>query len=321
MSSTLSTQRGAHEIDAIVDSADLIADDVVRLTFRAVGADDLPEWEPGAHVDVVLGDDLVRQYSLCGPLRDRGSYSVAVLRETDGRGGSAAAHALTSGTAVHLRGPRNNFAFEPSEHYLFIAGGIGVTPLLPMIEAAEAAGADWELHYVGRRLSSMAFADQLAAYGDRVKLIPRDQGGALDLDSLLAEPRHGTLVYCCGPERLITGVESAAADWPARSVRTERFVAGEIDHSEDTAFDVVLTESDMTLRVEPGATIFETMRAAGVTVLGSCLEGICGTCEQTVLEGEVDHRDSVLDDDEKAANDCMMVCVSRCKGPRLVLEA
>lgn len=312
---------GEVDLDAVVLSAEMAADGVVLLSLGARDGEDLPAWTPGAHVDLVLGEDLVRQYSLCGSPSDRARYQVAVLLEPDSRGGSVAAHGLRAGDVVTVRGPRNHFALKPSGRYLFIAGGIGITPILPMIARAEAAGADWALHYGGRTADSMAFTELLAAYGDKVHLVPQDTQGLLALGSILATPTAGTLVYCCGPEPLLRAVEERCERWPVNALHIERFTAQDIDTSDDTAFELVLERSDLTLTVEPGITVFEAMRAAGVTVLGSCLEGNCGTCEQAVLEGEVDHRDTVLDEEEKASNECMMVCVSRCKGPRLVLDA
>ena len=309
------------DIDAVVLSAQKAADDVVLLTLKARDGSDLPAWAPGAHIDLILGDGLVRQYSLCGDPADLSTYRVGVLLAQDSRGGSIAAHALEPGHEVTIRGPRNHFALKPSGRYVFIAGGIGITPIIPMIAEAEAHGAEWVLHYGGRSASSMAFTDLLAAYGDRVHLVPQDERGLLDLATILGTPAAGTLVYCCGPEPLLAAVEERCQRWPVNSLHLERFDALDIDTSGDTAFELVLEQSGKTLTVGADQTVLEVMRAAGIHVLSSCQEGTCGTCEQMVLEGEVDHRDSVLDAEEKAANDCMMVCVSRCKGPRLVLDA
>ncbi|WP_370246485.1 2Fe-2S iron-sulfur cluster-binding protein [Nocardioides sp.] len=310
------------ELDLVVERVETVATDVVELVLRAADGASLPRWEPGAHLDLVLGENLVRQYSLCGNPAEAGHYRVAVLREPASRGGSVAVHALRAGDALRARGPRNHFPLRPGHHYVFIAGGIGITPILTMVESAEAAGASWELHYGGRTTSSMAYAERLAALGDRVRLVPQDTHGLLDLDAVLGLARPDTLVYCCGPEPLLQAVEERMAPWPPQSLHLERFVARERGADDvDRPFDLVLERSGLTLRVEPGVTAFEAMRAAGVAVLGSCLEGICGTCEQAVVEGEVDHRDSVLDAEEQAANDCLMVCVSRAKGDRLVLDA
>jgi len=161
----------------------------------------------------------------------------------------------------------------------------------------------------------MAFTDELPA--DRVHLVPEDTRGRLDLDAILGTPRPDTLVYACGPEGMLAAVEQRCSAWPAGSLHLERFTA-DVDKTGEP-FEGVLERSGRTLVVEPDTSIFETVRAAGVSVLGSCLEGICGTCETEVLDGEVDHRDSVLDDDERASNEVMMICVSRCRGPRLTL--
>lgn len=323
MSQALAEPRTTAEadIDAVVRSVETVADQVVLLTLGARDGAPLPAWAPGAHIDLVLGEDLVRQYSLCGDPADRDHYQVAVLREPESRGGSVAVHQLKAGDPITVRGPRNHFSLKPSTRYLFIAGGIGITPILPMIAEAEARGADWTLHYGGRTASSMAFTDLLATYGDRVTLVEQDKDGLLDLATILGTPAGGTLVYCCGPEPLLNAVESGCQRWPVNSLHLERFTALDVDTSEDTAFELVLERSGKTLTVESDQTVLEVMRRAGIHVLSSCQEGTCGTCEQMVIEGDVDHRDSVLDDEEKAANDCMMVCVSRCRGPRLVLDA
>ncbi len=309
------------ESDVVVAEVKTVATDVVALTLTPVEGT-LPDWTPGAHIDLLLGEGLVRQYSLCGSVADPSSYQVAVLLTPDTRGGSKAVHELAQGQRLRIRGPRNHFPLVASTHYVFIAGGIGITPMLPMIEKAEAKGIAWELHYGGRSLESMAFRDRLAAYGDRVHLVPQDTDGILDLAAILGSPRGGTLVYTCGPEPLLAAVEERCQSWPPHSLHLERFAAKAREGGEeDTAFEIVLQRSGKTITVGPDETAFDAMRAAGVQVLGSCLEGICGTCEQIVLEGEVDHRDSVLDEDEQAENDCMMVCVSRAKSARLVVDA
>jgi len=308
------------EADLVVREAIPVADGVLALTLADPCGAELPRWNPGAHIDLVLGDELTRQYSLCGRIGDTGSWRIAVLRAPDSRGGSARVHQLAAGSTIRARGPRNHFPVTDSPAYLFLAGGIGITPLLPMIEEVDAAGADWTLYYGGRSRQSMAFADDLARFGDRVRLVPQDEAGLLDLGAILDTPRPGTLVYACGPEGLLSAVEQRCAHWPAGSLHLERFAARRTDPpAEESSFEVVLRESGKTLRVPPDRSIFETVRAAGVSVLGSCLEGICGTCETEVVDGDVDHRDSVLDDDERAGNDVMMICVSRCRGNRLTL--
>lgn len=309
------------ETEVLVTTVTRPADDVVEVTLRAADGRALPPWTPGAHVDLLLDTDLVRQYSLCSSPADPTAYRIAVLLTPDSRGGSKRVHELTEGAGFRIRGPRNNFPLVSSPRYLFIAGGIGITPMLPMIEEAEAAGADWRLYYGGRTRSSMAYLDVLTSYGDNVVLVPQDEQGLLDVAGILQSPDPDTLIYCCGPEPLLAVVESQATGWPTGALHVERFAAKAVEHAADTSFELVLQRSGLTVTVDAETTVFDAMRGAGVAVLGSCLEGICGTCETGVLEGEVDHRDSVLDADEQAANDCMMVCVSRCRGSRLVLDA
>jgi ferredoxin len=169
----------------------------------------------------------------------------------------------------------------------------------------------------------MAYTDVLARHGERVTLLPGDETGPMDLAALLGSPRPDTLVYCCGPERLLAGVEEVcSATWPAGALHLERFAAKEIEAPAggERSFELVLAGSGVTVQVPPDRSVFNVIEDAGISVLGSCHEGICGTCEQIVLEGEVDHRDSVLNESEQAANDAMMVCVSRCFSDRLVLD-
>ncbi|EPJ38365.1 putative Phenoxybenzoate dioxygenase subunit beta [Streptomyces afghaniensis 772] len=200
-----------YEAELVVERREFAADGVLALTLRHPLGEPLPVWEPGAHIDVVLGPGLERQYSLCGDPADRSAWRIAVLREPDGRGGSAHVHEqVGQGDKVRVRGPRNNFALEPAPRYRFVAGGIGITPILPMLAAAEAAGAEWTLLYGGRTRRSMAFGEELARYGDRVTIAPEDETGLLDLPSVLDDVPEGTLVYCCGPGRCWTRSRSAA---------------------------------------------------------------------------------------------------------------
>jgi ferredoxin len=191
-----------------------------------------------------------------------------------------------------------------------------------MMAEASAAGAEWTLLYGGRSRASMAFTGELAPYAGRVTLVPQDAAGILDLDTALGEPRDDTLVYCCGPEGLLTAVEQRCASWPAGALHMERFAAKptEADASADEPFALVLARSGLTLTVPAGRSVFDVVQEAGVSILGSCHEGICGTCEQIVLDGEVDHRDSILTEHERARNETMMICVSRCRSKRLTLD-
>ncbi len=309
------------EADLVVTGATMVADDVVGLTLSPGNGSPLPPWTPGAHIDLVLGDDLVRQYSLCGSPGDRRTWRLGVLRAPDSRGGSKAIHTnLHVGEQVRVRGPRNHFPLVASPRYLFIAGGIGITPMLPMIAEAEAAGADWHLLYGGRTRASMAFLDELAAYGEKVTLVPQDERGMPDLDAELGRAQEGTLVYACGPTGLLNAVEKRCATWPSGSLHLERFSAKAVAPNRNTEFALVLQRSGLTLDVPADKSVYEVCRQAGVGVVGSCLEGICGTCETEVVDGDVDHRDSVLSEDEREANEYMMICVSRCRSAQLTLD-
>jgi ferredoxin-NADP reductase len=299
------------------------AEGVVVLELRDPSGADLPAWSPGAHIDLKLREGLVRQYSLCGDPNDRSVWRIGVLREPQSRGGSEHVHAaLVEGVEVDVRGPRNNFELVDSPKYLFVAGGIGITPILPMLTAAEAAGADWELHYGGRSRRSMAFLEALeAATGNQVTLHPQDEVGLIDLPKILGTPQPETLVYTCGPEPLLKAVEQHCAAWPEGSLHLERFSPKEQGEPVlADAFEVELATSGLTLTVPPDRSILEVVEEAGIPVLSSCQEGTCGTCETPVLEGEVDHRDSLLTPAEQAANDTMFICVSRAACPKLVLE-
>jgi ferredoxin-NADP reductase len=299
------------------------AEGVVVLELRDPSGADLPAWAPGAHLDLELPNGLTRQYSLCGDPGDRSVWRIGVLREPEGRGGSAYVHdELTEGVQIDVRGPRNNFPMVESPHYVFIAGGIGITPILPMMAAADAAGAEWELHYGGRSRRSMAFLESMEELtGTRVTLHPQDEVGLIDLEAILGTPRPDTVVYCCGPEPLLQAVEKKCVTWPADALHVERFSPKEFGEPLlQGAFEVELATSGMTLTVPPDKSILEVVEEAGVPVLSSCQEGTCGTCETPVLEGAVDHRDSLLTPAEQEANDTMFICVSRAACPKLVLE-
>ncbi|MFF8938034.1 PDR/VanB family oxidoreductase [Streptomyces paradoxus] len=311
----------------VVARRTLAADGVVSLILRRPDGGMLPAWTPGAHIDVLLededgGGELIRQYSLCGDPADREAWQIAVLREPRSRGGSAYVHDhLREGAAVRVRGPRNHFPLRPAARHLFIAGGVGITAILPMVEAADAAGSDWRLLYGGRTRTSMAFLDRLAPYEGRVLVRPQDEYGLLDLATHLGVPQEGTLVHACGPEPLLQAVQEQCAGWPPGTLGVERFApvrTAETGPAE--AFEVELARSGLTLTVPPDRSVLETLEEAGVAVGFSCREGTCGTCETDVLDGRPDHRDSLLTEDERAAGDTMLICVSRSCGPRLVLD-
>ncbi|MCA1218723.1 PDR/VanB family oxidoreductase [Streptomyces sp. 8L] len=312
------------ESDLVLVRRDTLAEGVVRLTLAHPEGGPLPAWTPGAHLDLLLAPGLERQYSLCGDPADTSVLQVAVAREANGRGGSRYVHdRLAEGATVRVRGPRNHFALVEAPAYLFVAGGIGITPLRPMIDAVDRAGARWRLVYGGRTRASMAFADELAAHRPgQVELCPQDETGLLDLAALLGTPREDTALYACGPEPLLTAVEQRCASWPDGALHTERFAPKPEPTTECSGpFEVELARSGRVLEVPGDRSVLQTVEEAGVQVLSSCREGTCGTCETDVLEGVPLHRDSLLTAEERAAGDVMFICVSRCRpGGRLVLD-
>lgn len=316
-----------HEFSAelIVRRRDTPAERVAVLDLGCADGGELPRWQPGAHIDLILGDDLTRQYSLCGDPGDLTTWRVGVLLDPNSRGGSRYVHEkLTEGATVCVRGPRNHFPLVESAAYRFIAGGIGITPIMTMLHAAELAGADWTLLYGGRTRRSMAFADELVErYPERVTIWPQDESGLLDLDGLLGQPQSETTVYCCGPEALLNAVETRCDQWPAGTLHIERFTAKSVTAEQQAAaleqFEVVCQRSGITIAVGADDSVLELVEAAGVPITTSCYEGVCGSCRAGVLEGVVDHRDSVLKSHEKEAGE-MILCVSRSCTPRLVLD-
>jgi ferredoxin-NADP reductase len=318
------TPRPGEEIesDLVVTSKRLAAERVIALDLRAADGSVLPRWQPGAHIDLELNGGLVRQYSLCGDPQDRERWQLAVLRETSSRGGSRWVHdVLEVGATLRAIGPRNRFMFEPAARYLFIAGGVGITPIMPMAAAAERARAEWTLVYGGRSRTSMAYAAELSErYGDRVRLFPEDECGLLDLDVLVPDPDGSTLVYCCGPRGLLDAIERRASDWPKGDLRIERFAAVDPGTVADQPFEIELLSARRRLTVEAGQSVLDTLRRHGIEVPSSCEEGVCGTCLTRVLSGVVDHRDAVLSKEERSAHRIMALCVSRAANGPLVLD-
>lgn len=294
-----------------------VADGVVQLRMEGPA---LPRWQPGAHLDLVLPSGLVRQYSLCGDPDDPGTYTVATRLVEGGRGGSREVHEqLREGAEIEVRGPRNRFPLVEAEAYVFVAGGIGITPVLPMLRSLAARGANWRLLYGGRSRGSMPFLDEiekLGAEGGRVTVVAQDEAGHPDTAAALADIAPGTAVYCCGPEPLMDAVTAALPE--GCTLHLERFSAASADVADSGAFEVELHRSGRTVQVAAGQSVLAAVRAELPHVAYSCEQGFCGTCQQRVLEGEIDHRDELLTDDERG--DSMLICVSRCRGGRLVLD-
>lgn len=300
-----------------------LANDVVEVRLVDAAGALLPGWEPGAHIVLHLADELERQYSLCGPAGERRSWTVAVHRSPTTRGGSAHIHdRLRVGSSLRVEGPFNNFPLAEADRYLLLAGGIGITPILAMARQLRETGAAFELVYCARSRSMMAYADELEGWSnDQVVLRADDEhGGRLDVGELLRS-RPDALVYCCGPEGLISAVEEQAPD--PGLVHVERFRAVPQPESLDEAnssFHVVLAGSGQRVHVNGTESILDALGRAGHDVPSSCREGICGTCETKVIAGTPEHRDSVLTAAERAANCSMMICVSRTRDTEIVLD-
>jgi ferredoxin-NADP reductase len=298
------------------------AEGVCSLELRPVDASELPAWQAGAHVTFRLGNGAERSYSLCSDPAVPAVWRVAVLHQPSGRGGSRWIHEhLRPGDVLTVTAPRNNFSFAPGrERTLFVAGGIGITPLLPMVREARAAGVPWRLLYLGRSLDRMAFADDPLLDGP-VDLVPEDRAGRADLGSWLGPVTASTAVYACGPAELLDALDEMSADWPAGTLHVERFQPRVLDApASSEVFEVACERSGVTVSVDPETSILAALEQAGVKVPSSCLEGICGTCETPVVSGEPEHRDSVLSAEERAAGDTVLICVSRARTPRLVLD-
>lgn len=302
------------------------ADDVVAIELQASDGGVLPAFEAGAHVDINLGNGLTRQYSLCSqPSKTPRSYRIAILREPNSRGGSEWVHSdLGAGTHFQISEPRNLFKLtKSSTPVLLLAGGIGITPLLAMAYELKESGRDFQLHYTARSLSRAAFADELTTeFGDSVTLYADNEVGAarFDLDQVLAQAQPAQHIYCCGPGGFIDHVmkQAANAGWDEARLHFERFTGDEIDTS--GSFTVLAQKSGVEVDVPEGTTVLQALLDAGVTVPYSCEAGVCGTCRCNVLEGEPDHRDKIQSDTQKASNKRMMVCCSRAKSDRLVLD-
>ncbi|MFY8103844.1 MAG: PDR/VanB family oxidoreductase [Ramlibacter sp.] len=285
----------------------------------------LPAFSAGSHIDVHLPGGLVRQYSLCNDDQETHRYRIAVLRDTASRGGSIAMHErVQPGDTLTISAPRNHFPLVAAPFSLMLAGGIGITPLLCMAQRLAATGRDFRLHYCTRSLSRTAFRDSVAAFGDHARLHLDDGDAAqkLDLPAALAAAPSDSRLYVCGPTGFIDFVVSTAkaAGWPADHIHLEYFGAAPKDTSGDKAFEVRIASTGQTCTVPADKTVVAALQEQGVEVLVSCEQGVCGTCLTRVLEGECDHRDMYLTDDEKAHNDQFLPCCSRARSPLLVLD-
>jgi vanillate O-demethylase ferredoxin subunit len=288
---------------------------------------ELPPFTAGAHVDVHLANGLIRSYSLLNAQDERHRYVIGVNRDAASRGGSRFLHeSVKAGDALTLAVPRNNFALDEQAPWsVFIAGGIGITPLSSMIARLQALGRPWRLHYAARTRQNAAFVDALQALRDRGGgevhfSFDREPGGRmLDIPGIVAALPSDAHIYCCGPLPMLDAFESATRHVPAERVHVEYFAAREAAANAG-GYTVELARSRRTVVIQPGHTLLDSLEEAGVDAAYSCREGVCGTCEVRVIDGIPDHRDLVLSAADKARNDRMMICCSGAKSPRLVID-
>ncbi|GAA0251470.1 PDR/VanB family oxidoreductase [Actinomadura nitritigenes] len=306
---------------------------VTRMTWEAEGvagvrlsAPDgrpLPPWEPGAHIDVRLPSGLTRQYSLCGDPRERRHYTIAVRLVAAGRGGSAEIHGTALvGRELVVTGVGNHFPLGDADEYLLIAGGIGITPLLPMARVLAARRATWTAVYCGRGAATMPFRSELAATGaDRVRFVDTATEPRPDLKALIGGLGASAAVYCCGPNNLLDSVTEICAA-TGISCETEHFgaAAPSSGTGDGEAVELELRRSGTTVLAAPETTLLQAIRNAGVDIESDCEEGYCGTCETRVLDGVPDHRDVVLSKAERASGRTFLPCVSRSHGHKLILD-
>ena len=318
-------------INVRVARKEVLAQDILLFELVAEEGQVLPAFAAGAHVDVHVGlggSHFVRPYSLCNPPGQPAVWHIAVLREAQSRGGSAAMHAwLQVGSSLQVSAPRQHFSLASgAAHSLLLAGGIGITPLLSMAEQLHSNGAPFTLHHCTRSLARTPFVQQLAAapYAAQVfrHLDDGDAAQRLDLPAVLAGAPTGTHLYVCGPQGFMDAMLGAARahGWPEDRLHWESFGAAVLPQQGDQAFDLVLARSGRTIRVYADQTAAQALQSEGVYLATSCEQGVCGTCITPVLEGVPDHRDQYFTPEEQAANDQFTPCCSRAMGAALVID-
>jgi ferredoxin-NADP reductase len=325
---TDATAVNANLMRVVVNRVSDLADGIRAYEFARQDGAALPGFCAGAHIDVHLPGGLVRQYSLCNAATDLNRYVVAVLRETAGRGGSAAMHDLIRpGSELVVSPPKNTFPLSAdAERYLFIAGGIGITPILAMLTEAQSVGKAFQLYFCTRNRARTPFLDVLdPLINDGRAVLHHDEGdinNALDLGAVLREREPGAHLYYCGPSGLMDAIARHSAHWPKGTVHFERFAAAADApaplQADDAPFEVEITSTGDVFPVPANRTIVAVLRDHGIAVDVSCEEGYCGTCMTRYVGGEPLHRDSVLDEEDR--REFVMICCARSRGKRLILD-
>ncbi|MHC3004585.1 PDR/VanB family oxidoreductase [Gordonia metallireducens] len=302
-------------------------ENVIALTLAAAEGGMLPPWHAGAHIDVLLPSGRMREYSLCGDTADREHYRIAVRRIPDGGGGSIEVHdALRVGDVVSIKGPRNAFPMavpghgSPARRIRFIAAGIGITPILPMLAVAERFGLDWSMIYTGRSADSIPFLDEVARFGDRITIRTDDQHGLPTMPELVGavpDSDADLAVYCCGPVPMLENLRRHLADRADIELHYERFSPPPVENG--SPFTVTLASTGAQVPVAADESALAAIRRVMPSVPYSCQQGFCGTCKVRTLSGDIDHRDNILTEPEREAG-TMLTCVSRSAGGNLTLD-
>jgi vanillate O-demethylase ferredoxin subunit len=300
------------------------AEDIVSIELADAAGEALPPFEPGAHVDVHVAGGFLRQYSLCNDPAERHRYVIAVLREPNGRGGSATLYGIKPGEMLTVSYPRNHFplAGREAQSHLLLAGGIGVTPMMAMVAALKARGAEYRMHYCTRSPERTAFLDRLGPDIEAGRVVLHHDGGdpskGLDIAALLASYRLGTHLYYCGPASFMNGVKNATGAWPPHTVHFEYFTAPEHEAYDNAPFQIEIAGTGQLFDVPASESIVDVLRANDFSIDTDCREGYCGTCITRYLKGEPEHRDTVLS--EKERKNYVMICCARAKVSPLVLD-
>jgi vanillate monooxygenase ferredoxin subunit len=322
-----STALRTQMLSVVVSGKEPAAAGVMSFELRSPDAAPLPPFTAGSHIDLELPNGAIRQYSLCNDPAERERYEIGILLEPNGRGGSRSAHEnLARGDTVRISHPRNHFPVVPAPHFLLIAGGIGVTPLLSMADHLAAGGDSFELHYCARSPERTAYLNRLrtASYASRVHCHFDDGDAAqrLQAERLFADSPRNTRLYVCGPKGFMDFVTGAAraAGWPESHIHLEYFVGTTSAPADDSSFEVMLASTGQVVTVAGDRTVAQALNDHGIEVALSCEQGICGSCAMRVLDGVPDHRDLYFSPDEHAANDRFTPCCSRAKSARLVID-
>lgn len=309
-------------IDVRLADIRFAARDTNLYEFRHVDGQKLPAYEPGAHIDLVLPNGLIRQYSLIVPDAEPESYTVGIKRDPASRGGSRYIHdQLHVGKTLKISAPRNNFPLrEDAEHVMLIAGGIGITPIWCMVQRLEKLGRSWTLYYSCRSRADTAFLEPLQKMPSaNFHFDDENEGKFLDIAKIVAEAPKDAHLYCCGPTPMLKAFEAATADRPPDQIHVEYFTA-KAEPAKKGGFTVELARSGEEHFIPEGKTILQVLLDAGIDVDYSCELGICGACETRVISGIPEHRDAILSEEEQAENKRVMICCAGCKSDRLVLD-